>query len=99
MTVKCLNSLEKTLIVDSFLAGYQSIDEMATMYNRSRRTIIRVLEEQDVDPKIRRRNPPQPDRQQKLALKPVVINTKTPWYRKVYETVSRFGQGLVGLCA
>ena len=54
MTVKCLTPYQQDCIIIRFVKG-DSIDTLATGYNRSRRTIIRVLEDRGVDPKIHRR--------------------------------------------
>jgi hypothetical protein len=56
MTVTCLDKNSQQAIVTGFNNG-TPIDTLSAFWGRSRRTIIRVLEEHDVDPMIRRRNP------------------------------------------
>jgi len=55
MTVKCLLDFEKTAICRSFQQEVP-ISDLAPYWGVSRRTIIRVLEEAGIDPKIHRRN-------------------------------------------
>lgn len=56
MTVKCLNSVDKSAIVFAFTqTTHTDFDSLASNFGVSRRTIIRVIEEAGVDPKIRRR--------------------------------------------
>lgn len=96
MTVKCLNDLEKVIIAGLYVDHGRSIDSLATEYKRSRRTIIRTLEEQGVNPGIKRRN-----RKSKAPLTihqnytpgnkpagPTVIPTHTPWYRRIIDKVA-----------
>jgi len=54
MTVKCLDSYAQEAIVRQFNGG-MSISNLVIYWRCSRRTIIRVLEDAGVDPKIRRR--------------------------------------------
>ena len=56
MTVKCLSEVNKTYIADCFTAKTQTITELAYTFKRHRTTIVRVLEEQGIDPGIRRRS-------------------------------------------
>lgn len=83
MTVKCLNSFEQEYIVASFVSKELTIDELALKYSRSRRTIIRVIQDQSIDPGIK-------TRAKKVVKVPVVIPTKTPWYRRAVESVQWF---------
>lgn len=55
MTVKCLHVRDKVYIVNSFISGTITINDLADSFLRSRRTIIRVLEEYGVDPGVKRR--------------------------------------------
>lgn len=57
MTVKCIADIDKADIVFLFSNGSQGINKLALIYGRSRRTIIRVLEEQDIDPGVKHRKP------------------------------------------
>lgn len=90
MTVKSLSETQKDYIVSTFLNQVHSINDLATMYKRHRRTIIRALEERGVDPGVKHRTPkpraviPQPN---------MVIRTRTPWYRRLFQTLTL---GLVG---
>lgn len=54
MTVKCLSKEYQKTIVNQFQSG-ATIDALVIFWGRSRRTIIRVLEDHSVDPKIHRR--------------------------------------------
>lgn len=56
MTVKCLDQEAKEQILLGFTSGYYDIWELASIHKRSRRTIIRVLEDANVDPGIKRRH-------------------------------------------
>jgi hypothetical protein len=82
----CLNAFEKEIITASFCNHDQSIDDLAYQYGRSRRTIIRVLEEMNVDPGIRRRKPKPPTKPVQAPL-PLVIPTRSPWYRRILDRV------------
>jgi len=55
MTVKCLAPAQQHAIVTAFVEFRVPIDTLAIDYGKSRRTIIRVLEDHCVDPGIRRR--------------------------------------------
>ena len=55
MTVKCLKPFEQRALGMSFKQGIP-INDLATFWDVSRRTVIRVLEDQGIDPKIHRRN-------------------------------------------
>ena len=55
MTVKCLTEGQQRTLVDLFTHSGTPIEELVVYYDRSRRTIIRVLEDHGVDPKIHRR--------------------------------------------
>ena len=80
MTVKCLNTLQQECIVTSFVNKTHNIDALARTFGRSRRTIIRVLEDAGIDPGIRRRMP-------KPTPLPQVIPTRRPWYRRILGVV------------
>ena len=54
MTVKCLTKTDQLIICNMFLCGTE-INYLAEQFDRSRRTIIRVLEDANLDPGIRRR--------------------------------------------
>lgn len=97
MTVKCLNPGQKFAIVHEFQVLGAQIDDMAAYYGRSRRTIIRVLEEAGVDPGIRRRTKPADSSQLQQPLPtfnregfkelvlPKPIPTYRPWYRRILD--------------
>lgn len=96
MTVKCIKPLDKTYIVHSFVHENTSINTLANLYGRSRRTIIRVLEENGVEPGIKRR----PrfvviDNLSKLVKETgpvhqiVMFEPKKPWYLKALSAVAR----------
>ena len=55
MTVKSLDEYEKQNIANYFCFNQHSISELAVMYGKSRRTIIRTLEEMGVDPGVKHR--------------------------------------------
>lgn len=56
MTVKCLNEQEKSHIAHQYSHENMDVKNIATFYNRSRRTIQRVLVEEGVVP-VRTRRP------------------------------------------
>lgn len=55
MTVKSIPQFRKNAIVECFVNKHHTINELAAIYQRHRRTIIRVLEEAGVDPGIKHR--------------------------------------------
>jgi len=55
MTVKCIDKATQQAIVIDFQEGLGTISGMAEFLGVSRRTIIRVLEDHDVEPGIKRR--------------------------------------------
>jgi hypothetical protein len=77
MTVKSLTDIEKAQIDDLYTQGVYTIPELALIYNRSRRTVIRALEEQGAYTIKKRAPKPKPV--------PVVIPTKTPWWKRVID--------------
>ena len=94
MTVKSLSEDQKDHIVASFttrtwLHGQSkssAINELAILYDRHRRTIIRALEERKVDPGVKHRTKKEPAQQIQL---PMVIRTKTPWYRRFFQSMGQ----------
>lgn len=92
MTVKSLTDAEKLYIAGKFRNGFSTINELAAEYMRSRRTIIRTLTEQGADPGIKTRA-----KKVKPVSVPVVIPTKTPWYRRVIESVNDLRWRIGGL--
>lgn len=95
MTVKCIKPVDKAYIVDAFVAKTQTITQLAELYGRSRRTIVRVLEDHGIDPGIRRR------RQQQFSAEqikvPDLFGTRTgrvtmieplPWYRRALSAIA-----------
>lgn len=96
MTVKSLSEVQKDRIVTYFTTKttiYSQpksavINEMAILFERHRRTIIRVLEERRIDTGVK----PRTKKPEKPAVK-VVIPTRTPWYRRIFQTLTL---GLVG---
>ena len=73
MTVKSLTDVEKSGVAFCYAMG-RTIDDLAFEYKRSRRTIIRVLEELGYAPVTKRRS-------RKLKPVAVVIPAKTPWWK------------------
>ena len=83
MTVKCLTNTQKSHIVQDFRDGFYDIPSLCYQYEISRRTIIRVLEEAGVDPKIRRRARKQvPLANLELADIPQPT-IKEPWFHRI----------------
>ena len=93
MTVKCLKEVDQAYIVDCFTAKTATINELATMFGRSRRTIIRVLEEHSIDPGIIPRGPRGPYKPRNQVQEEFqfpnhrVIPTRAPWYRRVLRFI------------
>lgn len=100
MTVKCLTDDEKSVIAQRFSNKTHSIDEMAVIYQRSRRTIIRVLEDAGIDPGIRRRQakpapkidyrgecwPESPHAKDPIITR-LIPTPKPTWYRRVWRAI------------
>lgn len=86
MTVKKLSPVQKEILVAQHQAG-KTINELATLWTTSRRTVIRVLEEKFIDPGIRRRQ------RKPTPITPVIV-TQQPWYvragRYLQDLWSRF---------
>lgn len=78
MTVKSLTLNQKKMIAEDHVLGFATIDQQVVLWNRSRRTIIRVLEEAGCTDVVKRRV--------KRATT-MTIPTKTPWWKKVFEWV------------
>ena len=95
MTVKSLSEDQKDRIVAFFT--YRTtiysqpksavINEMAILYERHRRTIIRALEERGVDPGVKTRIKKEPE-QGHLPMA-IRIRTKTPWYRRLFQSMGQ----------
>jgi hypothetical protein len=83
MTVRSLNDGAKNYIIHCFNTKLRTIDQLGDDYSRSRRTIVRVLEEAGIDPGIKRRK-----RLPKPEPLPTVIPTKTPWWKRIIPWVS-----------
>lgn len=99
MTVKCLLDFEKTAICRSFQQEVP-ISDLAPYWGVSRRTIIRVLEEAGIDPKIHRRSRNRIAKAE-TALPPFQIphysplagaytRPSVPWYVRVFNAVRQF---------
>lgn len=88
MTVKCIKQEEKEYLLSCYSPLLNNVDQLMQMSGRSRRTVVRLLEEAGHQPVKHRR----PNRKAKeIALPPqlTVVPTKTPWYRRVIESVKR----------
>ena len=55
MTVRCIPDFDKRYYAKCFISKAMTINEIAVETGTSRRTVIRMLEEQGVDPGIKRR--------------------------------------------
>ena len=86
MTVKSLTDEQKIAVARSFSFGV-SITILAEQHQKSRRTIIRTLEELGINPGIKKRQ-----RLPKPTALPTMIPTKTPWWRRVVEKVTDITQ-------
>ena len=77
MTVRCLTSVQKTVIAQFFSNHAYTVDALARQYHCSARTIHRVLEEQGVAPVRRKRTmKPKPILVQELPTLTVIENIK-----------------------
>jgi transposase len=90
MTVKSLNYLDKAYIITAFTAKTKTINELAEIYGRHRTTIVRVIEEQGIDPGIRRRKA-----KKKLNISGTTTGRiemfkppKQPWYTRLLNRLS-----------
>ena len=86
MTVRSLNDEQKASVAFAFSHGV-SITVLAEQHKKSRRTIIRALEDMGIEPGIKRRR-----RLPKPTPLPTVIPTKTPWWTRVVEKVKDISQ-------
>jgi hypothetical protein len=88
MTVKSLTYRQKQDIADAFIFKRQTIDELVVKYERSRRTIIRVLDETGCQTGLRTRTrKPKPA---PVPTPPVAIPTKTPWWKRWLRTMGEY---------
>lgn len=94
MPVKCLEPFEKTSIAHQYLLNNQSISALSYEYRRSRRTIIRVLEERGITYIRRKQRNSYPEMTAAVYFPaaetakdslPKSIPTKTPWYRRFMD--------------
>lgn len=83
MTVKSLSDMQKIEIGDLYLFRSYSIQQLATIYKRSSRTIIRALEERGCYTIKKRVRKPKPS----PAPVPVVIPTKTSWWKRIFSNM------------
>lgn len=79
MTVKSLTPAQKQAIGDAFRTKEFTLSELCGLYSRSRRTLIRTLEEMGCDPGIKKRR----GRKSKYVTLAVTIPVKTPWWRRL----------------
>ena len=79
MTVRSLTDVQKAQVDALYTQGVYTIPELAIIYQRSRRTIIRTLNEQGAYTIKRRAPKPKPV--------PVVIPTKTPWWKRLFANM------------
>ena len=84
MTVKCLNGVEKAAVQYRFQHLNTSITTLSYEFKVSRRTIIRVLEEGGLDPKIHRRGKATPQ----ITSQPLVIKP-TAWHQKAWQFLNK----------
>ena len=92
MTVKSLSATAKRNIANDFKNGTFTIDALAVWYFSSRRTIMRVLEEQGCAPVVKKRNR-KPKEVPPVQI-PVVIPTKTPWWKKIFTKEAYVNVGM-----
>lgn len=90
-----LTENERMVIAARFNSGLYSLDEIAHTFQRHRTTIVRVLEEQGIDPGIKRRT------RKSAAVtdssgRPIRIEMVEPkrWYQRALNAMLRVGQSL-----
>lgn len=87
MTVRSLSTPAKLVIAQAFTQRNRTINELAAFYGKSRRTIIRALEEQGIDPGIKKRGPRKPKEGVLTFPNRPVVGYTAPWYRRVYNKI------------
>ena len=90
MTVRCLNPEQKKQIAAYYSAGFLTIKQLEVDYRVSRRTIIRVLEEEGVAPVIRRRKPAEPPINQGSGEQNFITTILMNWCMRIYAAINRF---------
>jgi hypothetical protein len=98
MTVKCLKEHQKNIICLTF-GNPNQINDLADHWGVSRRTIIRVLEEQGIDPMIKRRPRKAKEITQQLILAPreftfpnaqiYPVQPKLNWFQRTLDHMVR----------
>ena len=99
MTVRCIKQVDKAYIAQTFATKTQTVAELAMTFGRSRRTIVRVLEDECVNPclRIRKIKPKTVDIQLPFTQPgPIeMFDASVPWYlriaHKVVEVSRRVG--------
>jgi len=89
MTVKCMNPQQKQQAASFYSAGFLTINQLAANYKVSRRTIIRVLEEEGVAPVIRRRKPAEPPINQGSGEQNPITTAFMNWCMRIYAAINR----------
>lgn len=95
MTVKSLSPTAKDQITNLFLQKAMTLTQLAHFYDRSRRTIIRALEERGVDPGVKTRKKRAPVQPIQIFPFPIVLPTtpistksKPRWDYRVLDWVA-----------
>lgn len=98
MTVKSLNEYQKNNLARLFVEQKTSLNELAAYCGRSRRTVIRVLEELGIDPGVRHRKPkivvpvPLTFPNHPIHTGPIGYKPGTSWYSRVLDSVAQLSR-------
>lgn len=88
MTVKCINELQKEVMAAAFFNKLLTVEDLMQTSGKSRRTVMRVLEEAGVAPPVRKRKAKVSVVQQNLD-QPIYFPTRPGWIARLTRAVSQ----------
>ena len=88
MTVKCINELQKEVLASSFANKQLTLEDLMATTGRSRRTIMRMLEEAGVAPAVRKRKAKENTASQ-TDTQGVYFPKKLNWFDRFIQSIAR----------